>query len=73
MKTSATAAALTEALQSIGRNRPSDRNIVLLCQAGDRYIQEVERRLAALEARDSHADDGPANLINGASPVRLES
>ena len=73
MKTSATAAALTEALQSIGRNRPSDRNIVLLCQAGDRYIQEVERRLAALEGRDSDADDGPTNLINGASPVRLES
>jgi len=72
MKTSATAAALTEALQSIGRNRPSDRNIALLCQAGNRYIQEVERRLAALEGQGSNTNDSPADLINGANPVRLD-
>jgi len=73
MKTSATAAALIEALQSIARNRPSDRNIVLLCQAGDRYIQEVESRLAALEGRDSNASDGATSTIRGAGPFRLDS
>ena len=73
MKTSATAAALIEALQSIARNRPSDRNFVLLCQAGDRYKQEVESRLAALERRDRDASDYATNLINGAGPFRLDS
>jgi hypothetical protein len=57
MKTSATMSALVEALQLTARNRPSDRNAVLLCQLTQRYLQELEARLVALEAR-GHQDSG---------------
>ena len=50
MKTSATALALVEAIHLIARNRPSDRSTVLLCQVTERYIQDLEARLAVLEA-----------------------
>jgi hypothetical protein len=71
MKTSATAAALVEALQVIARNRPSDRNIVLLCQAGQRYVQDLESRLAELEHREG--EHSARSLADGATrDVRLQ-
>jgi hypothetical protein len=71
MKTSATAEALVEALQEIARNRPSDRNIVLLCQAGQRYVQDLEERLEALEHREG--EHSVRSLADGATrDVRLQ-
>jgi len=72
MKTSATALALLEALQLTAHNRPSDRYTVLVCQAAQRYIQDLESRLAALEGLERNDEDVGLRSAEGSQDrVRL--